>query len=144
VRARTASLASHGFLAGTDASRVDCLARAMRDPDVKAILPARGGYGAMRILDDLPWDELARAPKWIVGFSDVTALHVEAAARGIASIHAPNVTGLGPGVTPWTRARWLAALERPRAAQQWCNLQVIQAGNAEGTLFGGNLALLEA
>jgi muramoyltetrapeptide carboxypeptidase len=144
IRARGAILGREGFLAGDDASRARVLGEAMTDPEVRAIVAARGGYGAMRILDDLPWDAFAASPRWIVGFSDVTALHVVAAARGVQSIHAPNVTGLGKGVTPWTRARWLAALERPGAPQEWCNLQIIRGGDAAGPLFGGNVALLEA
>ena len=50
----------------------------MTDPEVEAIVCARGGYGAMRILDALPWEAFAARPKWLVGFSDVTALHVDA------------------------------------------------------------------
>ena len=144
IHARTSVLAREGYLAGDDALRVRALSEAMLHPEVKAIITARGGYGAMRIVDALPWDAFARAPKWIAGFSDITALHVEAAARKIASIHAPNVTGLGRDATPWMRARWLAALERPTAPHVWCNLHAIAPGIAEGALFGGNLALLEA
>jgi muramoyltetrapeptide carboxypeptidase len=73
----------------------------------------------------------------------VTALHAIASARGIASVHAPNVTGLAT-VDPWTRACWLRALERPKARVEWGDLQVIRAGSAEGPLVGGNLALVEA
>src|SRR5579859_5766668 len=96
IRDRYRVRASHGlfdrtgYLAGDDARRSQELARAMVDPEVKAVVAARGGYGAMRVLDALPWDAFVRAPKWLVGFSDVTALHVEATARGIASIHGPN------------------------------------------------------
>ena len=115
----------------------------MTAPGVKAIVVARGGYGATRIVDRLPWEELARAPKWIVGFSDVTALHAEAMARGVASVHGPNVTGLAAH-DPWTRACWLRALERPRAEVEWGDLGVVRAGSAEGPLVGGNLALVEA
>ncbi len=144
IRMRHGVLARAGYLAGDDGARARDLAEAMIDPDVKAIVAARGGYGAMRLLDRLPWDAFARAPRWLVGFSDVTALHAVAASRGIASVHAPNVTGLGGGVRAWTRARWMAALERPAARQDWCNLHVIRAGTAAGPLFGGNVALLEA
>jgi muramoyltetrapeptide carboxypeptidase len=141
--ARTAILERKGFLAGDDASRADVLARAMTEPGVKAILAVRGGYGATRISASLPWDDLARAPRWIVGFSDVTALHAEMTARGIASVHGPNVTGLGRA-DPWTRAAFLRALERPRTSVRWEGLDVIRPGVAEGVLVGGNLALIEA
>jgi muramoyltetrapeptide carboxypeptidase len=136
-------LARTGYLAGADSARARALAGAMRAPGVKAIVVARGGYGAMRVLQDLPWDELARTPRWIVGFSDVTALHVEAMTRGLASVHAPNVTGLA-ATDPWTRACWLRALERPSAEVEWRDLLVLRGGEAEGPLVGGNLSLVEA
>jgi muramoyltetrapeptide carboxypeptidase len=72
-----------GYTAGDDARRSGELAAAMIDPEVLAIVCARGGYGAMRIIDDLPWEAFVARPKWLVGFSDVTALHVIANARRI-------------------------------------------------------------
>jgi len=134
-----------GYLAGDDARRTEELARAMRDPDVRAIAIARGGYGATRIATRLPWDDFTRAPKWIAGFSDVTALHVFAAGRGVACMHAPNVTGLGASDNVHlakNRGAWLAALERPRARRVWTELRAIQSGDARGILYGGNIALL--
>jgi muramoyltetrapeptide carboxypeptidase len=137
-------LARDGFLAGSDARRRDELARAMGDPEVKAIVAARGGYGAIRLVDGLPWDELVRHPKWIVGFSDVTVLHAMAWRAGVASVHAPNVTGLGRDATPATRARWLASLERPRTLSSWRGLRVLRSGTARGLVVGGNLSLVHA
>lgn len=133
-----------GYLAGPDARRAAELAVAMRDDEVKAIVAARGGYGAMRLLDALPWDALARRPKWLVGFSDVTALHATAWAAGIASVHAPNVTGLGREITPAARSAWIACVERPAAARSWCGLSVLRSGEAAGPLVGGNLSLVHA
>ena len=137
-------LARDGFLAGSDARRGDEFAQAMRDPEVKAIVAARGGYGAIRLVDALPWDELARRPRFIVGFSDVTALHAMAWRAGVASVHAPNVTGLGRDATPSTRARWLASLERPTAPHAWPDLRIVLPGEARGPIVGGNLSLLHA
>ncbi len=119
------------------------LSRAMLHPDVRAIVIARGGYGATRIVAGLPWEVFARRPKWIAGFSDVTALHCAAAARGIASVHGPNVTGLGRA-DPWTRHRFLRALERPSESFQWTKLNVLRDGKARGISVGGNLALVES
>jgi muramoyltetrapeptide carboxypeptidase len=133
-----------GYLAGPDASRAAELAAAMRDDEVKAIVAARGGYGAMRLLDALPWDALARRPKWLVGFSDVTALHATAWAAGIASVHAPNVTGLGREITPAARSAWIACVERPAVARRWGGLSVLRSGEALGLLVGGNLSLIHA
>jgi muramoyltetrapeptide carboxypeptidase len=142
--ARTSILSRSAYLAGDDERRTSELASAMQDPEVRAIVAARGGYGATRILDALPWDAFAASPKWIVGFSDVTALHATAWSRGIATIHGPHVTGLGHDATPWLRACFLAALERPRARRVWESLRVVRGGEARGPLVGGNLALVES
>jgi len=139
---RASALSKKGYLAGADDRRAKELADAMRNPHIKAIIVARGGYGLTRILDKLPWDEFARAQKWIAGFSDVTALHVRCASLGIESIHAPNVTGIGRA-SPSDRLAFMRALERGVARFEW-KLDAIRAGNAEGSLAGGNLALLEA
>jgi muramoyltetrapeptide carboxypeptidase len=131
-----------GFLAGDDGRRAKELARAMRDPDVRAILVARGGYGATRIVTRLPWADMT--PKWIVGFSDTTALHVQALGRSMACVHGPHVTGLGASSQPrlvQNRAAWLAALEHD-GPRSWRGLRVLHTGRASGPLYGGNLTLL--
>src|SRR6185369_2254623 len=76
-----------GFLAGSDAERAAELAAALADDSVAAVVCARGGYGLTRILDRLDPLPLRRAPKPIVGFSDVTALHAWAARAGLVGIH---------------------------------------------------------
>ncbi len=139
VRARA------GYLAGDDARRAAELAGAMGDPQARAIVAARGGYGAMRILDALPWDAWAARPSWLVGFSDITALHVEANRRGVASVHGPHVTGLGRGEHAVVRDSFRASLEEPTAPRVWEGLRVVHSGSAvTGPLVGGNLALVEA
>jgi muramoyltetrapeptide carboxypeptidase len=118
----------------------------MLDPAVEAIICARGGYGSMRLLDELPWDAFAVRPKRIVGFSDVTALHLELNARGIASVHGPNVTGLGRSIAPLERVSLIAALE-DGPLPSWTDLEILASGGggeARGPVFGGNLALVEA
>lgn len=132
-----------GYLAGDDARRRAELERAMIDPDVTAIVAARGGYGALRIVDGLPWEAFARSPKWFVGFSDITALHVEAARAGVASLHAPNLTALG-GQNRRASAAWIDTLENPTRARVVEGLRAVVPGTAQGTLTGGNLALLQA
>jgi muramoyltetrapeptide carboxypeptidase len=136
-------LERHGYLAGSDERRRAEIARAMLDPEAKAIVVMRGGYGAMRIATDLPWAEFARAPKWIVGFSDVSALHAMAWRSGVGSVHAPNAASLGRA-SPEVRAAWLAAIERPRAAVTWSGLRVLHRGVARGSIAGGNLSILHA
>lgn len=133
-----------GYLAGSDARRAAGLASALLDDEVRAVVAVRGGYGAMRLLDAVPWAALARRPKWLVGFSDVTALHAVAWSLGVSSVHGPNVTGLGVVVAPSVRAAWIECLERPTAARAWPSLVVLRGGQARGPLVGGNLSLLHA
>lgn len=142
VLVREDVLARHGFLAGDDARRAAELRDALAADGVCAIVAARGGYGATRLVADLDFSALARAPRWIVGFSDVTALHVEAAAVGVRSVHGPMVCSLGDG-DERARAAWVAALEGA-PLPPWGELAVLVPGVAEGPAFGGNLALLEA
>ena len=138
-------LTRSGYLAGDDARRARELAWALEHRDAGAVVCARGGYGAMRILDAVPWQALAARPKWIVGFSDVTALHVMANAAGVASVHGPNVTGLGRSITPAERFSLLDALELGGRGFCWQDLALLHRGGAaSGPLVGGNLALVEA
>lgn len=142
-------LSRTGYLAGTDERRAAELASAMTDPAVEAIVCARGGYGSMRILDRLPWVDFAKQPKWIVGFSDITALHVAATAEGVASIHGPNVTGLGRSIDASERLALIDALEGRQPAP-WNDLQQLfptvssTQETVEGVLAGGNLAIVHA
>ena len=84
-----------GYFAGTDKARKKDLQKALDDDSIKAIFCARGGYGTTRILDAIRFDTFRKLPKWIIGFSDVTALHAQAHQIGIQSIHAPTVSALG-------------------------------------------------
>lgn len=132
-----------GYLAGDDDRRRDELARALSDPDVKAIVAARGGYGAQRFAHQIDWAQAAARPRWLVGFSDITALHIELARAGVASIHACHVTSLGRGDAR-ARDAFLRALENPESPRAFGPLLTLRAGFAEGALFGGNLTVLHA
>jgi len=130
-----------GFLAGDDDARAAELAAALADPAVEAIFCARGGYGLMRILPRFDGAALARAPKLIVGFSDVTALHAWAATAGVTSLHAPVITQLGR-VPADDAAALFAACESSDPPPPLTGLTAIESGRAEGRLVGGNLELL--
>jgi muramoyltetrapeptide carboxypeptidase len=132
-----------GYLAGHDDRRAAELDRAMRATDSKAIVAVRGGYGLHRIAPRMDWNAFRAHPKWLVGFSDITVLHVEASAAGVASMHAPMVAALGRCHEP-TRSRWVDALEHPLRLRRWSNLAALRAGEASGTSFGGNLTVMHA
>ncbi len=75
--------------AGTDEQRTDDLQIMINDPEIKAIFMVRGGYGSTRIIDRIDYKPLLQKPKWICGFSDITAFHLHLYRLGIASMHAP-------------------------------------------------------
>ena len=81
------------YFAAPDSVRAEELQRAIDDPSVKAVIACRGGYGSVRLLPRLRFDALRRHPKWIVGFSDITTLHLALRRLGIESIHGPMPGG---------------------------------------------------
>lgn len=89
VRMAPNYLSRHFGLGGTDAERLSDLQQMLDDPSIKAIFPIRGGYGSSRLLDSLDFSGFKTHPKWIVGFSDITALLCEVDRLGFASIHGP-------------------------------------------------------
>jgi muramoyltetrapeptide carboxypeptidase len=129
-----------GFLAGSDERRLGELDAALRS-EAPAVVAVRGGYGLTRIASRADWAALAARPKWMVGFSDATVLHVEAARVGVASLHASMVAGLGRGDAS-ARQRWLEALEQPTCRRVFSGLQALAPGQANGPLTGGNLTML--
>jgi muramoyltetrapeptide carboxypeptidase len=142
VTYRASLFARNGFLAGSDRRRCTELQHAL-DSDARVIVAARGGYGLSRIIDRLDWTRALTRPRWLVGFSDFTVIHVEAWRRRLCSIHGPMVGSLGKADEP-ARERWIAALEQPRRVSSWSRLSVWRRGRAAGTLVGGNLAMLHA
>ena len=81
----------HNKMAGKDVERALDIQFALDDPTIKAIFCSRGGYGLVRIIDQLDFSKYKKKPKWIIGFSDVTVLHNQLNNIGIASIHGPMV-----------------------------------------------------
>lgn len=130
------------FLAGPDERRSGELQRALDDGEARAVLVARGGHGCTRLIDRIDFSPLTRRPKWLVGFSDATALHAMLQHWGVRSLHAHNVTGLGVGDAR-EREAWLAALTGPPRSRSY-ELTTLYGGNAVGPLCGGNLAVLAA
>lgn len=77
----------YGRFSGTKDERVADLQQALDDPNIKAILCSRGGYGLAQIIDKIDFTSFAKSPKWLIGFSDITILHNAITALGIASMH---------------------------------------------------------
>jgi muramoyltetrapeptide carboxypeptidase len=144
---------SYGYLAGTDADRLEDLNAAFRDPGVRCVFGARGGYGTQRIIDGLDVEAVRRDPKIFIGFSDLTCLHGKLwRAAGLVSFYGPLATWSDARTGPDSVESLRKALmttepilltrdpDEPSAA-------VKIAGNASGTatgpLLGGNLTLVE-
>jgi len=145
----------HGHLAGTDAERAGDLNAMFADREVKAIVCARGGSGAARLLPLLDYGLIARNPKILLGYSDITALHCAIHARtGLVTFHGPI------GIGSWNRfnADQFRRLFFQRELMEYRNpveesdelvprknrTVTIRGGRARGELVGGNLAVLSA
>jgi muramoyltetrapeptide carboxypeptidase len=142
VRYDPAIVTRSGYFAGDDDRRARELLAAIADDQVHAIVAARGGYGATRLLPRLEVSDVASHPKLLVGFSDVTALHALWARAGLQSLHGAMVAGLGRAAEAQVE-RWCAAAEGA-APTPLRGLRAIAGGRASGPLLGGNLAVLTA
>ncbi|MCX4830403.1 LD-carboxypeptidase [Streptomyces sp. NBC_01016] len=137
------------YLAGTDADRAADLQRAWCDPGVDAVLCARGGYGAQRMVDLLDWDAMRAAPpKVFVGYSDITALHEAFAVRlGVSTLHGPMVATADFLKNPRAQEHLRATLFEPetvRVISAGEGRGVLVPGTARGVTLGGCLSLLAA
>ncbi len=136
---------------GTDAERVADFQHMIDDPTVKAILSARGGYGFVRIVDQLNFSKLKNQPKWMIGFSDITVLHSHLNRNfGIASIHSKMCNSFPDD---WSKAEpiqietILSIRDAITGVQMKYNTtpnEKNKKGIATGILVGGNLKTLES
>jgi len=133
--------ARDGFLAGDDERRLAELHAALADDGVDAIACARGGYGAMRLLDRIDLALVARARKLLVGFSDVTALHAVWQRAGLRSLHASMIAALG-NVDAERVSRWASAVAG--GAFGSVPATPIRGGRVTAPLVGGNFAVVAA
>ncbi|MBS1723657.1 MAG: LD-carboxypeptidase [Armatimonadetes bacterium] len=132
-----------GYLAGSDEDRAADLQQAFADPDVAAVVCARGGYGCARLLRHLDLDAMAASDKMFVGFSDITTLHLALNRRGLATYHAPMLLTFSVEREPWVYESFRRLLSgedpivdgAPRG-------KTLRQGVAEGPLTGGCLCLL--
>ena len=134
--------ASHHQFAGTDKLRTDDIQRFLNDPTIKAIICGRGGYGSIRIIDDLDFTVFASQPKWFVGFSDVTII--------LSHIFAQTQTQCLHAQMPYTfddsTEEAIQSLKKSLFGEaqqyQYKSEYKNRAGSCEGLLIGGNLTLL--
>jgi muramoyltetrapeptide carboxypeptidase len=141
-----------GFFAGTDAERLEDFHAMFRDPQVKGVFCLQGGYGTPRILDGIDYALVRNNPKILLGYSDITGLHLAVLQKaGMVTFHGPNLGGRIP-------ARPMELLKKalfvPEPLGELANppeedpvnpefaLHTITAGTARGRLTGGNLTLV--
>nr|WP_243473857.1 LD-carboxypeptidase [Winogradskyella sp. MH6] len=130
--------------AGTDEERCEDLQKAMDDPTISAIWCARGGYGTVRILDKLDYTKLKENPKWIIGYSDITALHNQLHNQGFESLHALMCVSLTQDITEVQESvdTFKAALFGNPSNYDLEGSKYNREGEAKGQLIGGNLTIL--
>lgn len=135
--------AQAGYLAGTDERRAGELSALLADPDVRAVLIARGGYGITRMLRQVDPALLVRDPKPLVGFSDATALLAWAASVGVRAIHGPVVSQLGELPAGDLAALVAALTDRRPPGRIEAPLQPLTgAGPLAGVIVPANLKML--
>jgi muramoyltetrapeptide carboxypeptidase len=138
-------LENNGHFAGTDEQRLQDLQEALDDPKIKAIWAVRGGYGSMRILSKLNFEKFKKHPKWLIGFSDITAIHSAIHLLNFKSIHGlmpvqlTDNEGTKDAVKSLHTALFDGSIENIIPASKFNKV-----GSTKGTLIGGNLSLLQS
>lgn len=137
-------------MGGTDEARAADLQGMLDDPGIQAIMCARGGYGLVRIIDKLDFTRFRKHPKWIIGFSDITALHTHINSNfDIATIHSKMCNSFP---SDWTKAtpmqvETILSIRQVLSGQDTKYIAPAalnnRMGRAEGILVGGNLSLIE-
>ena len=136
-------LSKHGTFAGTIEERLSDLRWAFETPGIKAIVCGRGGYGCAQLLCELPDGYFARHPKWLAGYSDISALHAALTNQGVMSIHSHMCEPIGREGGTDSLSLMLRSILEGRYPEYTVKAHKYNhLGTARGTLVGGNLAVL--
>lgn len=138
-------LSRYNQFAGDDSIRLADFQKFLDDQNIKAIFCLRGGYGSIRIVDQLKWENFLKFPKWIVGFSDITIFHSTLHCMGVASLHAPMIINLTQ--ENFNKSDFLkifSVLKGEKVKYSIPPHSFNHRGNASGILVGGNLSILYA
>ena len=131
----------HNHFAGTDPERQEDLQEALDNKNIKAIWCSRGGYGTVRIIDQLDFTNFKKNPKWIIGFSDITALHEQVHRLGFASIHGTMPSGIRRS-TPEAQETLHKSLFGLELSYEIPANALNKIGTSRGVLVGGNLSMI--
>ena len=136
------ALGKWGSYSGTDEERFADLYDALTDPSVRAVLCGRGGYGVVRILERLDKLPLSKDPKWVIGFSDISALHALMHKHNIKSVHGSMCSHIQLGESDPDNKLLFGILKGEQPNLFWESSSYDRPGVADGKLVGGNLAVL--
>ena len=135
----------NGHFAGTDKNREKDFQKALDNKNIKAIWCARGGYGAVRIIDNLNFDSYLKNPKWIIGFSDITVIHNKLNLLNSESIHAMMITGFDDiDQNNDSLSKLKNVLFGDNLSYSINSNKNNKTGKSEGILVGGNLTLIQS
>lgn len=134
----------NNHFAGTDEERLKDFQEVLDNPTIKAIWAARGGYGSVRILDGLDFKKFSKKPKWMIGYSDITAFHNHFHNLGFETMHAMMPTSLEekPEEIIETVASFKNALFGEKLSYEIPSSTYNRIGKVNGQIVGGNLAIL--
>lgn len=137
-------LSQDNTFAGTDKQRIEDLQKALDNPSIKAIWAARGGYGAVRIIDNLDFTKFIESPKWIIGYSDITVLHNKVHELGFQSIHGqmPLTLDLEDPVQKKSIVTLHKALFGKQLSYKFKSSKHNRTGESTGQIVGGNLSIV--
>lgn len=145
ARIGKSALGKNGSFSGTTDERVADMRKALLDPTIRAIICSRGGYGCVHLLPHLADIDLTTDPKWLVGFSDVTALHAFFQSQGVASIHGSMTKHLVAQMGKDQCSQMLFDILRGgRPQYEWESHKYNRQGQTTGRIVGGNLATMQA
>lgn len=132
---------SWNYFSGTDEARTQDLQWAIDHPEVKAIICNRGGYGALRVLQQVQWANFLREPRWLAGFSDITNFHAQGLKLGVETIHSTMPLNFAEN-TPRSLESLLDVLQHGHTHLEWKTTHSGKNGSATGRVIGGNLSIL--
>jgi muramoyltetrapeptide carboxypeptidase len=152
---RDTVLSQYGYFAGPDRERAGELMHMFLHPEVNGIWCVRGGYGSIRILNHIDFEQIRLHPKVFIGYSDITALLTSVYEQtGLVTFHGPmGVSDFNPFTVesltsvvmdPSRRYRYLYEREDDTAGNPEFDLYTVHEGRAEGTLIGGNISVLDS
>ena len=136
-------LGQENYFSGSETERLEDLQQGLDHPNAKAILCARGGYGCIQLLEKLDWSNFNKKPKWVIGFSDITVLHLALSKMGIPSLHATMPLNFKKN-SPLSLSSLLSALNNESFTVSAPSSIYNQPGKVEAEVVGGNLAIIHA